>query len=274
MTKHFTAAFVLTCTLAFSALMPLVPIAAAPAPATVPATAPATQSGADDRDLRIGRVKTGRAAGQFMKWHEAYVARAKQGDVDIVFLGDSITAGWRKAPELWAQRYEPLKAVNFGIGGDGVQHVLWRVENGELDGISPRLVVLMIGTNNTAGREADRIAEGIERLVGVIRQKCPRAKVLLLAIFPRERPDDRRQMGVIKEINERIAKLDDGKTIRFLDIGARFLDENGKLRKDLMPDGLHPGPAGYAVWADAMQPTLDEMLAGQKSRPHPAPQPK
>jgi lysophospholipase L1-like esterase len=230
--------------------------AGTPKPATAPAV---TEQSGDEADLTWGRVKTGRAASQFMSWHEKYVARAKEGNVDVVFLGDSITAGWRKAPELWNQRYEPLKAVNFGVGGDGIQHVLWRVENGEFDGVSPKVVVLLIGTNN-AGRGPARVAEGIEHLVGVIRAKSPATKVLLLAIFPREREGEAKQVATIKEVNARIAKLDDRKSVRFLDIGRKFLDADGKFRKDLFSDGLHPNPAGYQVWADAMQPLLDEML--------------
>jgi lysophospholipase L1-like esterase len=194
--------------------------------------------------------------------HEGFVAQAKKGGVDLLFLGDSITDGWRtKGKNIWAKSYEPRHAANFGIGGDRTQHVLWRLENGELDGIKPKVAVLMIGTNNSNSDSAEPIADAIKLIVQKIRAKCPDTKVLLLAIFPRNKPADTpTQLATIAKVNEIIAKLDDGKTVWFLDINKVFLGPEGKVPADIMPDFLHPNEHGYQLWADAMEPKLAEML--------------
>lgn len=198
----------------------------------------------------------------WMSRHEGFLAEAKQGPYDLVFLGDSITDGWRKkGADVWAKHYAPRRALNLGIGGDRTQHVLWRIENGELDGLKPKAVVLMIGTNNSNSDDAPSIAAGIELIVQKIRAKCPGAKVLLLAVFPRNKPTDSpAQLETLREINRRIAKLDDGKTVRFLDINAKFLGADGKVPAAIMPDFLHPNETGYQIWAEAMEPTLTAML--------------
>ena len=147
--------------------------------------------------------------------HEGFVERAKQGGADILFMGDSITDGWRKQA-LWKEKYEPLKAVDFGISGDKTEHVLWRMENGECEGIKPKVIVLMIGTNNTGKNSAPEIVEGITAIVQDFRKRLPGAKILLLGVFPRaEKPDSPFRLK-IKDINTAIAKLDDGKMIKYL----------------------------------------------------------
>lgn len=197
----------------------------------------------------------------FIKTHEEYVALAKKGDVDVLFLGDSITAGWRGAgKEVWSKQFDTLKPANFGIGGDRTQHVLWRITNGELEGIKPRVAVLMIGTNNTGTDSAEDIAEGIKTIVETIRKKSPETKVLLLAVFPRGKEIPNPGNTKIQEINKVVAKLDDSKNVRYLDIGPKFLGEDKNIPKDIMPDFLHLSPKGYQIWADAMLPTLNEML--------------
>ena len=161
---------------------------------------------------------------------------------------------------MWKDNYGTLNAANFGIGGDRTQHVLWRIDNGELDGIHPRVVVLMIGTNNSNSDSADAIAAADTKIVHEIQDKTS-AKVLLLAIFPRERKaDTNNQMVTIKAVNDQLAKLDNGTTIRYLDIGPKFLSDDGKLNQKLFSDGLHPNVDGYKIWADAMKPLLDEMM--------------
>jgi lysophospholipase L1-like esterase len=205
------------------------------------------------------------------KWilrHEGFVEIAKQGGVDLLFLGDSITDGWRaKGSNLWAKCYQPRHAANFGISGDRTQHVLWRMENGELNGLKPKVVVLMIGTNNT-GKERGggqirntppEVIEGVTAVVKGLRTRLPASKILLLAIFPRAEKDAP-QRAEIAEINAAIAKLDDGKMVKFLDINQKFLAPDGTLPKDVMPDLLHPNAKGYQIWADAMEPTLAGML--------------
>jgi lysophospholipase L1-like esterase len=200
------------------------------------------------------------------KWwqdmHGRFLERAKQGNVDVLFLGDSITQGWAgSGNEVWKERFEPLKSANFGIGGDQMQHVLWRLQDGkELEGISPKVIVLMIGTNNTARNSAEQIAEGVTAIVHELTKQAPQGKVLLLGVFPRSPKPSDPVRGKIKGINERIAKLDDGKQVRYLDIGDKFLKSDGTLTKEIMPDYLHLSKQGYQIWADAIQPSLADMM--------------
>jgi lysophospholipase L1-like esterase len=199
--------------------------------------------------------------------HESFVKEARQGGVDLLFMGDSITDFWRnRGSNVWNQFYAPRHAANFGISGDRTEHVLWRIDNGELDGIKPKVVVLMIGTNNT-GKEKNgnprntvpQVIEGVQAVVNDIRTKLPESKILLLGIFPRGALDDL-QRSQVALINTVIAKLDDGKMVKFLDIGPKFLEADGTLPKSIMPDLLHPNEKGYQIWAEAIEPTLAEML--------------
>ncbi len=193
--------------------------------------------------------------------HEGFSAIAQKGGVDLLFVGDSITDNWRNAGKaIWAKRYEPLKAANFGIGGDKTEHVLWRLQNGNLDGIHPKVAVLMIGTNNTDRDTAPQIAEGVSVIVKEIQARSPATKVLLLGVFPRAEKPDAPVRAKIAEINRIISKLDDGKKVFFLDIGQKFLQPDGTLTKNIMPDFLHPNAAGYQIWADAIQGELTELL--------------
>jgi lysophospholipase L1-like esterase len=196
--------------------------------------------------------------GRWLDVHNSLVALARQGDIDLLFLGDSITQGWHENG-TWQRFYTPRKAANFGIGGDRTEHVLWRIQNGELAGIAPRVTVLMIGTNNVSSDTPDEIAQGISAVVSEVRRRLPRTKVLLLGIFPRSpKPDSLRER--IKSVNQRIAKLDDGSQVRFLDIGQAFLSDDGTITREIMPDYLHLSRRGYRIWADAMEPTLWSML--------------
>ena len=194
--------------------------------------------------------------------HEGFVAQAKSGGIDLLFLGDSITDGWRtRGSNVWRKCYEPRHAANFGIGGDRTQHVLWRIRTGELTGIKPKVTVLMIGTNNSKDDQPEPIANAIKLIVQGIRTQCPGTKVLLLAVFPRNKTTDTpEQLATNRKVNEIIAKLDDGKNVRFLDINKVFLGPDGKVPKDIMPDFLHPNEHGYQLWADAMEPTLAQMM--------------
>ena len=198
--------------------------------------------------------------GPWIELHQRYVERAKKGHVDLLFLGDSITQGWNEATNpVWKRFYGPRNAVNFGIGGDRTQHVLWRIRNGELDGVQPKVTVLMIGTNNASSNTPDEIAQGITAIVQELRRKLPETKVLLLGVFPRsQKPDSVRER--LKSVNERIARLDDGAHVKFLDIGKAFLEADGTIAKEVMPDFLHLTVLGYRRWADAMEPTLWSLL--------------
>jgi prolyl oligopeptidase len=206
---------------------------------------------------------------RWVTMHESFVALAKRGGAEVLFLGDSITDGWggeghranAAGKNVFAKDFGPLKTFNFGIGGDRTQHVLWRLENGEIgESFQPKVAMLMIGTNNSKDNTAEEIADGIKAIVHAIHQRSPKTKVLLLGIFPRdEKPSDRRSK--LKAVNEIVAKLDDGgKTVRYLDIGGRFLQDDGIVPKKIMPDFLHPNEKGYQIWADAVKrPLLDLM---------------
>jgi lysophospholipase L1-like esterase len=208
-----------------------------------------------------------RAAGHFEWWnekHEGYVRQAAAGNIDLLFLGDSITDDFRKVPGAWdffQERFAKYHAANFGIDGDHTQHLLFRILNGECDHIHPRVAVILIGTNNTADDSAASIAKGIEACVNAARQKMPQTRILLLGLFPRgESPTNNDKRPVIQAVNRIIAHLDNGKTVRFLNLYDKFLAPDGRLSKQIMYDGLHPSLEGYHIWLDAMQPLLDEMM--------------
>lgn len=231
------------------------------------AAAPAAAAKTPPADPTVGAPK--RDTGAFLKKHEAILQRGKAGPIGVLFLGDSITENWKsKAPELWKHYEEKYQAADFGIGGDRTQHVIWRIENGELDGIHPKVVVFMLGTNNTSDNSADQIVAADKKIIRLVQAKIPDTKVIVMAILPRGprknsdgTPDDGvHRMEVINAANAQLAKLDNGKTIRYLDIGPKYLGADGKIPNDLMPDQLHPNAAGYQIWVDAMQPLLDEML--------------
>jgi beta-glucosidase len=201
--------------------------------------------------------------GAWMDMHRSFLKQAEAGNVDLLFLGDSITQGWNGSKETWNRFYAPRKAANFGIGGDRTEHVLWRIQNGELKGIEPRVVVLMIGTNNAGSNTPDEIAQGITAIVHELRERLPKARILLLGVFPRgQKPQAVRER--LKSVNEKIAKLDDGSNVHFLDIGPAFLSEDGTISNKIMPDYLHLSRRGYRIWADAMEPTLWSMLDEKK----------
>ena len=200
---------------------------------------------------------------EWMKHHELINRRVKQGDIDLIFVGDSIAEGW-KENETWKKYYGHRKAANLGISGDRTEHVLWRLDHGNIDGISPKVAVLMIGTNNSVGNEysPQDIADGIRAIVFKLREKLPKTKVLLLAIFPRgERPNLKRMKNTAA--SKLIVDLADNKDIFFLDIGSSFLDDKGVISKEIMRDFSHLSPLGYKIWAKAMEPTLAELL-GEK----------
>ena len=197
--------------------------------------------------------------------HQTYVARAKQGQIDVLFLGDSITQGWPgPGKTVWAQYYGAMKAEQFGIGYDRTQHVLWRLQNGEGEGFSPKVVELLIGTNNLGPNTPAETAAGITAVVGELRKRFPDAKILLLGIFPRGNPGETAWKQVI-EVNQVIAKLDDQKHVFYLDIGPKFLAADGSIAPGMMGDQakLHPSAQGYGVWAEATKDLLGKLLQNQ-----------
>lgn len=202
--------------------------------------------------------------GKWMDRHNSMNDRVKKGDVDLLFIGDSITQGWegKGAAEVWEKAYGKRNAVNLGIGGDRTQHVLWRLQHGNIEGIHPKAAVIMIGTNNSASNSVQEIAEGVTAIVNLLREKLPETKIMLLAIFPRgPQPNDQR--GKILQVNQIINKLHDGKNIWFVDFGYKFVDKDGNIPKSIMPDYLHLSPEGYQIWADAIEPKLVKLM-GEK----------
>lgn len=202
--------------------------------------------------------------GWWMKMHEQFLDQTKKGSIDLLFLGDSITQGWGNN-SVWKRFYGPRHPANFGIGGDRTQHVLWRIEHGEIDGIHPRVAVLMIGTNNAGSNTADEIAAGVTSIVKELRKRLPETRVLLLGVFPRgPQPDDTRKK--LEQVNQQISRLDDGTNVSYLDIGKTFLNPDGTISREIMPDYLHLSAKGYRLWADAMEPTLWRLLDEPKKR--------
>ena len=195
--------------------------------------------------------------------HEACVELTKRGDIDVVFLGDSITQGWEGAGKAeWQKHFAPLKAANFGFSGDRTEHVLWRLNNGEMTGLNAKAVVMMIGTNNIGHGSSNsaQTAEGIRAIISKLKSGLPKAKILLLAVFPRaEKPTDGPRVAV-QQINDIISKMDDGHRVHYLDIGPHFVRQDGTLRTMLMPDLLHLNEGGYEIWAKAILPSLHKLL--------------
>jgi len=192
-------------------------------------------------------------------------AKDAPGDYDIEFIGDSITQGWESSGKnVWKEYYGNRKVINFGVSGDRTQHVLWRFENGQLDGIKAKVAIVMIGTNNSNKEDNtdSDILEGVTAIVNQIRTRQPGTKVLLLGIFPRGK-EFNTQRGRILQINQALERLDDGQHVFFLDIGSKFIENDGSIATSMMKDALHPGESGYKVWASAMEPKLKELL-GEK----------
>jgi lysophospholipase L1-like esterase len=212
----------------------------------------------------------------WMKRHDSFNERVKQGNVDLIFIGDSITQGWEGVGKnVWAEYYAKRNAVNLGIGGDRTQHVLWRLDHGNIDGINPKLAVLMIGTNNTGSNTSAQIAEGVKLIVEKLRAKLPNTKVLVLGVFPRadnfdaaknkveKGTKDDAKRKVNEGANEIIKGLADNKMVYYLDIGPKFLEADGTLLRDIMPDLLHLNEKSYRIWAESIEPKVKELM-GEK----------
>ena len=197
----------------------------------------------------------------WMKRHESMNARVKEGNVDLVFIGDSITQGWEgPGKEVWKEFYGERNAVNLGIGGDRTQHVIWRLDNGNLEGIQPKLAVIMIGTNNSSSNKPEEIADGITKIVDQLKTKSPETKILVLGVFPRGAGPDNGQRKVNEATNVLVSKLADNQTVHYLDISKQFLGDDGSLSKEIMPDLLHLSPKGDRIWAEPIEPKVAELL--------------
>lgn len=282
------------------------PLAASPPTTAISPAAKETRSAAT---VNSATVPLGRKGAWWNLRHSSINSWAKRGPVDLLFLGDSITEGWgtisppkiKSDPNagesadlyetfegnaVWKKFYASRKPLNAGIGGDQTQNVLWRIDNGLIDSLldehPPKLIVLMIGTNNTGpkGNTGEEIGAGIVAVVAKLRQKLPQTKILVLGVFPRANddpavskslPEDKRaKRGKLGEryaklviANAIAAKAADGKMVHYLDIGKKFLDQDGQLPNNIMPDYLHLSPKGYEIWAESIEETVADLL-GEK----------
>lgn len=195
--------------------------------------------------------------------HEEFMKKkAEGGGYDLVFIGDSITDFWPgKGPETWA-KFAAYRPLNLGVSGDRTEHVLWRINHEELEGVNAKVAVIMIGTNNIGHFDSEKpewAAAGVKKILDEVHHRLPGTKVLLLGVFPRDvKGSEKREK--VEAINKIISTYGDGKETVYLDIGDKFLDANGEIPADVMPDKLHPNAKGYQIWYDAMWPTLEKML--------------
>jgi len=214
--------------------------------------------------------------------HTQLLEKAAKGGIDIYFEGDSITRRWGATdyPNFlanWKQNFFGWNAADFGWGADTIQNILWRLQNGELDGVNPKVIVLLAGTNNVGrtnppngdAAKVEDITKGIKAILDVMQAKAPRATIVLTAIFPRN--DNIAVMPTINRINANISKFADGKRIRYLNINDKLADKDGKLFDGMMGDGLHPTLQGYQVWADALKPIFTELLGAPAKEDHAPP---
>lgn len=219
--------------------------------------------------------------------HEQLVEKARRGGIDVYFAGDSITRRWgtsdapyRDLLDNWRRNFFGWNAANFGWGGDTVQNILWRLMNGELDDVHPKVIVLLAGTNNigadprqgVASPVVDDVSSGIAAILSVMRRKAPGATVILTGVTPRsDRNGGMSLRPTIDAINKRLASLADGRSIRYIDINNRLADKGGGLIGGMTVDGLHLSAAGYQVWADALKPIFAEILGPPAATDHAPP---
>lgn len=213
------------------------------------------------------RIRAVEPTPQTQSWwsarHARAVARIQRGHVDLLFIGDSITQGWEEdGRRVWDTYYGRRRAMNLGFNSDQTDNVLWRLQHGEIDGITPKLAIVMIGTNNTTMREdpPEHTAAGIQAILTTLRTRLPQTKVLLLAVFPRGASADDPNRLVNQAVNERVRAFADQRHVFFLDLGPHFLDNTGRLSENVMPDALHPNEHGYRLWAEGMEGLIKTLL--------------
>lgn len=200
----------------------------------------------------------------WMPRHEEKLAALEEAErVDLLMIGDSITHSWETGGKaVWDKYYAPRNAFNIGFSGDRTEQVIWRLQHGEVEGISPKLAVIMIGTNNTGHRKdpPEQIAAGVKAIIGELQERLPETKILLLAIFPRGETSEDQLRQNNDATNERIKAFADNERVWWLDLSSSFLDAEGKLSKEIMPDLLHPNGRGYEIWAEAMEPMIEKLM--------------
>jgi lysophospholipase L1-like esterase len=211
--------------------------------------------------------------------HQQLLAKARSGGIDVYFVGDSITRRWGALdyPDFlahWTKTFHGWNAGDFGWGADRTENILWRLENGELDGVKPKVIVVLAGTNNVGKEAGDDakvadITRGLKAIVEACRKKAPTATIVLTAIFPRN--DSPAVIPTIDRINANLGQMADGRSIRFLDVNAKLADAKGVLFEGMMVDGLHPSLKGYEVWARGLEPILAELLGPPAATDHAPP---
>lgn len=249
---------------------------ALPLPRVAAQAAPAAQVPSDPADRAVPRTDQNSMAA-----HTQLLEKARKGGIDIYFVGDSITRRWGATdyPDLlanWRQNFFGWNAADFGWGADKTQNILWRLENGELDGVHPKVIVILAGTNNVGAEPVDaakvaEITRGLSAILHICQQKAPRATIILTAIFPRN--DNVALMPTIDQINANIARLADGRKVRYLNVNSQLADKDGRLFEGMMNerDNLHPTLRGYQVWADGLKPIFTELLGPPASTDHAPP---
>jgi len=246
--------FAVVCAIPLFAISPALGQTSSPVPAASPAATPTPKPRTPTDAVTPKAFKPYR--------HQGFMKRKAEGPIGILFLGDSITDGWpRKGADTWG-KFAAANPADFGISAMRTEGLLWNITNGELDGISPKATIILIGVNNIIqcpDENPEWVAAGIQKIVETVHQKIPSTKVILMAIFPARNPATHPARARIAEVNRLIEKLADGDKTRFLDIGKQFLNPDGSIRKDLLPDGLHPNAKGYKIWSDAMAPILKDI---------------
>jgi lysophospholipase L1-like esterase len=214
-------------------------------------------------------VPVARTNASWLQRHEAMNRRASQGHVDLIYVGDSIVEHFdNQGKEVWEPYYAHRNALNLGISGDRTEHVLWRLDHGNIDGIHPKLAIVMIGQNNGGHNTAEEIAEGVTAIIQKLRARLPDTRILLLAIFQRrEKPTPER--AVLDRANEIISRLADGKHVFYMNINHIFVRPDGTIPRELMYDFEHPTPLGHRVWAEAIEPKVAELMGDKPIAPMP-----
>jgi beta-glucosidase len=214
-------------------------------------------------------VPVARTNASWIQRHELMNRQAQKGHIDLIYVGDSIVEHFNKqGKEVWEHYYADRNGLNLGISGDRTEHVLWRLDHGNIDGITPKLAIVMIGQNNGGHNTAEEIAEGVTAVIQRLRTKLPETRILLLGIFQRrEKPTPER--AVLARANEIISKLADGKTVFYMDINHIYVQPDGSIPKSLMYDFEHPTPLGHKVWAEAIEPKVAELMGDKPVGPMP-----
>ncbi len=191
--------------------------------------------------------------------HDYFLRFKEQNKIDLLFIGDSLTRRWQEVPHLWEAYFSKYNPANFGVGCDTIQNLKWRMLNGELEGISPKITVLLIGTNNLPMYSAEEVALGIEELVNILQKKLTEPKIVLMGLLPRDSDDKCDDyLSIIDDINKRLLNLAKVHNLIFFDIGKMLIDEKNKVNRNILNDGIHMIEPGYKIWGENICPVIEE----------------